>query len=114
MASAESDLLQGTLDVLILKALALQELRRHGHLAQNRANDQCRFRCEGRLSVSSSSSHGGGWLAHFQLGTGGNKSARKVLFADEERKKAASDRNGTVGADFPSHGAALEIGQEAL
>ena len=41
MPAPQSDLLQGTLDVLILKSLALQEL--HGYFAQDFADDQWRF-----------------------------------------------------------------------
>lgn len=43
-------------------------------------------------------------VAHFELGSGGNKSACKVLFIDKGRQKAASDRNSMMGTDIPRDG----------
>ena len=85
MAGNDADLLQGTLDVLILKALALQEL--HGMGISRRIGQMT----DGAFDVKAgSSSNGTGGLAHVQLGPRGNESACKVLCVNEDWKKAAS------------------------
>ena len=43
MPAPQSDLLQGTLDVLILKSLAPPRAAWHGHFAQDFADDQWDF-----------------------------------------------------------------------
>ena len=104
MASNESELLQGTLDVLILKALALQEL--HGMGISRRIGQMTngRLRGEGRLAISRTSPNGTGWLAHFQLGPGGNEPACKVLCLNQDREKTAANRNRALGSRLFSYG----------
>ena len=77
MPTPQSDLLQGTLDALILKALALQQL--HGRLPPNRADDQRDVRRKTRLSLSCSPSHGAGLLAYILLGRVREQSPCKIL-----------------------------------
>ena len=104
MSPPQFDLLQGTLDVLILKALRASGTSRDGDLPQNFADNEWSLRREGGFSLSSSSSHGRGRVAYLHVGRIGDESACEVLFVDKSWQKAASKRDRAVGTDLPRNG----------
>jgi hypothetical protein len=75
MAFAQSDLLQGTLDLLILKALALEQM--HGMGISRRIGQVTNGAF--KVLVSRSAPDGASGLANVVLGAIGNQSARQVL-----------------------------------
>ena len=82
MPSPKFDLLQGTLDVLILKSLALQEL--HGIGISRRISQMTNGAFEvkpGSLFPALHRMEDAGW-AYLHVGRIGNQSACEVLFVD--------------------------------
>jgi hypothetical protein len=103
MAGGDSDLLQGTLDVLILKALALQELHGMGISRRIRQMTGGTFDVKAGSLFPALHRMAGG-LAHVQLGSRGNESSCKVLFVNQDWKEAASNRNRTLDSHLFRYG----------
>ena len=102
--SSNTALLQGTLDVLILKVLALEPLHGLGHLPAYRPSDGQHLPGQARVAFSSTASHGGGRLAEFQLGRIGEHPSSQVLPAHQGRRSPAQTRNRSVGAHLSRDG----------
>ena len=103
MASRKQTLLQGTLDLLILKALSAGEL--HG-LGVSRRIEQITggtFQVQPGVPLSRAASAGGGGLARVPMGGFRKQPAREVLRADQGRETAARRGNGGVERDRARH-----------
>ena len=97
-----SNLLQGTLDLLILKALALGEL--HGLGISRRVEQMTRgtFQVKPGSPLSGFTPDGRGRVAELAVGRIGEQPEGQVLRADQGRKIAARRGEVGVGPDFGS------------
>ena len=114
MAGAESDLLQGTLDVLILKALALQEL--HGMGVSRRIGQMTNGAFDvkaGSLFPALHRMEQAGWLTSSWGHAETNRRAKFYALTKAGRKhlRTETDRWARISLAM---GAALGVGQEAL
>ena len=103
MPTSQSELLQGTLELLILKALALQEL--HGMGISRRVHQIT----DGTFDVKAGSlfpalhrMEEAGWLTSAWGESETNRRAN--LFPDEGRKRTAAVRDGAMGAHISGDG----------
>jgi len=105
----QTNLLQGTLDLLVLKALALGEL--HGLGISRRITDYARdVSSEAGIAVSGAAPDGGGWVAEGFLGRVGEQSQGEVLPADQGWRAAVGGGDGGVGKDCHGNGECVEGG----
>ncbi len=107
MPAPQTDLLQGTLDLLILKALALQDL--HGMGVSRRIAQMTGGAFDvkaGSLFPALHRMEQAGWLASFWGESETNRRA-KFYVVDQGRQKATAHRIGAVGANIPCHGDSL-------
>lgn len=114
MASTESDLLQGTLDVLILKALALQELHGMGIARRIAQMTNAAFDVKaGSLFPALHRMEEAGWLTSSWGQAETNRRAKFYSLTKSGRKHLQTERGRWARISL-AMGAALEIGQEAL
>jgi DNA-binding PadR family transcriptional regulator len=91
------DLVQGTLDLLILKSLALEPLHGWAIAARIRQlSNEVLLVQQGSLYPALQRLEHQGWIAA-KWGVFGSEAAREVLFADQGRPKATRARNRVVG-----------------
>ena len=112
MLGAQSDLLQGTLDVLILKALALQELHRMGisrRIAQM-TNDAFEVKA-GSLFPALHRMEQVGWLKSSWGDSETNRRAKFYSLTKAGRKQLRTETDRWTRISL-AMGAALGIGQE--
>ena len=96
-----SDLLQGTLDLLILKSLAREPLHGWGIAKRIQSlSDEVLFVQQGSLYPALHRLEQQGWIAAEWKNTE-TRPQRKVLFADSRRQKAAWSRNWKTGSGSP-------------
>jgi transcriptional regulator len=114
MATSESDLLQGTLDVLILKALALQELHGMGIARRIAQMTNAAFDVKaGSLFPALHRMEEAGWLTSSWGQAETNRRAKFYSLTKSGRKHLQTE-TGRWARISLAMGAALEIGQEAL
>jgi PadR family transcriptional regulator, regulatory protein PadR len=114
MAGIESDLLQGTLDVLILKALALQEL--HGMGISRRIGQMTNGAFDvkpGSLFPALHRMEEAGWLTSNWGQAETNRRAKFYALTRTGRKRLQTETERWARISF-AMAAALGIGQEAL
>jgi len=114
MAGAESDLLQGTLDVLILKALALQEL--HGMAISRRIAQMTNAAFDvkaGSLFPALHRMEEAGWLTSSWGQAETNRRAKFYSLTKRGKKQLQTETERWARISF-AMAAALGIGQEAL
>jgi PadR family transcriptional regulator, regulatory protein PadR len=114
MPEPQSDLLQGTLDVLILKALALQELHGMGisrRIAQM-TNDAFDVKA-GSLFPALHRMEQAGWLSSSWGQAETNRRAKFYALTKTGKKQLHSETERWARISL-AMGLALEIGQEAL
>ncbi|AXC10118.1 Transcriptional regulator, PadR family [Acidisarcina polymorpha] len=114
MATNESDLVQGTLDVLILKALALQEL--HGMGISRRIGQMTNGAFDvkpGSLFPALHRMEEAGWLTSNWGQAETNRRAKFYALTKTGRKQLRTETERWARISF-AMGAALGIGQEAL
>ena len=114
MAGIESDLLQGTLDVLILKALALQEL--HGMGISRRIGQMTNGAFDvkpGSLFPALHRMEEAGWLTSNWGHAETNRRAKFYALTRTGRKQLQTETERWTRISF-AMAAALGIGQEAL
>ena len=99
----KSDLLQGTLDLLVLKALAHGPL--HGLAVSHRIAQitQGTFRGPARLALPGFAPDGGGGLAQRHLGRIGKQPARQILSAHARGPAPVPGRSAGLEADRNGH-----------
>ena len=108
MSSNQTNLLQGTLDLLILKSLMLHEL--HGLGVSRRIEQITRgtFQVKpGSLFPALHRLEEAGWLTSF-WGECGEPSSRQVLPPHQGRGTSAGPGDGAVAEDRPGHGQCTE------
>lgn len=114
MAGAQSDLLQGTLDVLILKALALQEL--HGMAISRRIAQVTNAAFDvkaGSLFPALHRMEEAGWLTSSWGQAETNRRAKFYSLTKRGRKQLKTETERWARISL-AMAAALGIGQEAL
>jgi PadR family transcriptional regulator PadR len=114
MADTESDLLQGTLDVLILKALALQKL--HGMAISRRIGQMTNGAFDvkpGSLFPALHRMEEAGWLTSNWGQAETNRRAKFYALTKTGRKQLRSETERWTRISF-AMAAALGTGQEAL
>ena len=104
MSGEQTELLQGTLDLLILKALALQEM--HGLQISRRIEQVTKgtFRVKPGSLFPVAAPHGGRRLAGFFLGRVGKPPKGQVLQADTRGPATTGNRSGALEANFTGDG----------
>ena len=103
MADRRASLLQGTLDLLILKALSASELHDLGVSRRIRADHRRYLRDAARFALSRPASPRGSWLARLDLGCLRQQPARQVLHADQSGTAAVGRGDDAVEPDRPGH-----------
>ena len=103
MPGRRATLLQGTLDLLILKALSAGAAARARRLAPHRADHRRHVRRATGLALPRAPSSGGSGLAHVRLAALREQPAREVLHAHEGRTPAAGRRGRPVEPDRAGH-----------
>src|SRR5258708_240381 len=97
------DLLQGTLDLLILRTLQTGGVARVGHLGTDSA-DLARYAAgESGVAVPGAASPGTPGLDQGRMGRFGAGAARAILQADGVRAQATGAGNGKLGAAGRGH-----------
>ena len=96
--SGKTDLLLGTLDLLVLKVLDLGPLHGLGRRPPDRAGDAGRLPGQARLALSGALPHGAGRLAAVVVGPLGDEPPGPLLPPDGGRPTPARRRDRTVGA----------------
>ncbi len=103
MPSSKAELLQGTLDLLILKTLQGDPL--HGYAITQRIqqrSEEILVVEEGSLYPCLYRMEAKGWIKG-EWGKVGEQSPRQILFADACRTETARGRDRTLGTRLPRH-----------
>ncbi len=106
--AAKSELLQGTLDLLILRTLGLGPQHGLGIARRSRADHARRVSGQARVPLSGAVSSRRKRLAHLRVGRLGIQASRQVLPADQVRTEATEGGNRQLAADRARDARALE------
>ena len=102
MVHQKADLLQGTLDLLILKALSLGPLHGYGIIQRIRQLSNALLDVE-QGSLSGSLPDRAARLDQFQVGGDRDRPQGQVLHADESREQTTHRRGRGLGSTRPGH-----------
>ena len=85
MGDESRELVQGTLEMLVLKTLALEPMHGYGIALRIEQISDGRFQGESGFAIASAESHGAGGACEIGVARVGNESAREVLRIDKAR-----------------------------